>query len=49
MSSSVALPPNTCANAGERTSPSSRPSVAAISRECASSTGAATGVGSTRE
>ena len=42
-------PPNTCANSGVAISPSLNPRTAAISAECASTRGAATGVGSTGE
>ena len=49
MPGSHALPPNTRANSGEATSASPTPSRAAISAECASSTGAATGVGLTAD
>jgi len=44
-----ALPPNTSANSCEATSASEKPSVAAISRECAIRRGAGTGVGRTRD
>jgi hypothetical protein len=49
MPSSKALPPKTCANSGEAMSPSSRSNRAAVSRDQASSRGAATGVGFTSE
>src|SRR5690606_32963112 len=49
MPGSSALPPNTCANSGDARSSASKPSSAAISRECASSRGAATGVGATAD
>src|SRR5688572_30134907 len=49
MPGSSALPPKTLANRGDITSSAVRPRTRAISSECASSTGAATGVGSTRD